>query len=254
MIRHGNRTNPKSKLMNRLSEICLALPEAAREVMGDHAAFSVRGKKFAYFLNDHHGDGIVSVCFKTEPGENEVLVASDPKRFYSPAYIGPRGWVGLRLDQGVSTGPRLRTSSPTATGWPLPSGSPRSSPNRRSEYSFLPLSATVQHRPRLFSAMHLRHPSNSTDVRQYPRLFVPLATHWLSNSSPPGSPYARFNDNDGERIGIADCAAGTTRVVWGLGLGALPRGRDHLRFVVGYPDLEKVEGVSQSFVRSTAVW
>jgi predicted DNA-binding protein (MmcQ/YjbR family) len=87
-------------MINRLSEICLALPEATRELMGDHAAFSVRGKKFAYFLNNHHGDGIVSVCFKTEPGENEVLLASDPKRFYSPAYIGPRGWVGLRLDQG----------------------------------------------------------------------------------------------------------------------------------------------------------
>ena len=68
--------------------------------MGDHAAFSVRTKKFAYFLNNHHGDGIVSVCFRTEAGENEILLASDSKRYYSPAYIGPRGWVGLRLDQG----------------------------------------------------------------------------------------------------------------------------------------------------------
>jgi predicted DNA-binding protein (MmcQ/YjbR family) len=87
-------------MLKRLSEICLALPEATRELMGDHASFSVRGKKFAYFLNSHHGDGIVSVCFRTEAGENEILLASDPKQYYSPAYIGPRGWVGLRLDQG----------------------------------------------------------------------------------------------------------------------------------------------------------
>ena len=32
-------------------------------------------------------------------GENKSL-ASDQTRFYSPAYIGPRGWVGLRLDIG----------------------------------------------------------------------------------------------------------------------------------------------------------
>jgi predicted DNA-binding protein (MmcQ/YjbR family) len=84
----------------RLTEICLALPEAKYEPLGDHASFSVRKKKFAYYLNSHHGDGIVSVCFKTERGQNEVLLASDQSRFYSPAYIGPRGWVGLRLDVG----------------------------------------------------------------------------------------------------------------------------------------------------------
>jgi len=84
----------------RLTEICLALPEATRECSGGHAAFAVRNKKFVYFLDDHHGDGIVSVCFRTVPGENEVLVSSDATRFYSPAYIGPRGWVGLRLDLG----------------------------------------------------------------------------------------------------------------------------------------------------------
>ncbi len=86
--------------LSRITEICLALPEAECEDIGDHSSFSVRKKKFAYYLNNHHGDGIVSVCFRTERGENEVLLASDQTRFYSPAYIGPRGWVGLRLDVG----------------------------------------------------------------------------------------------------------------------------------------------------------
>jgi predicted DNA-binding protein (MmcQ/YjbR family) len=93
------RSTAEDRRLTRLTEIGLALPEATRERMGDHASFSVRRKKFAYFLNDHHGDGIVSVCFRTEPDENEVLLDSDPSRFYSPAYIGPRGWVGLRLDR-----------------------------------------------------------------------------------------------------------------------------------------------------------
>lgn len=68
--------------------------------MGDHAGFKVRKKTFGYFLNNHHGDGIVAVCFKMAQGDNARLVALDPSRFYLPAYIGPKGWIGLRLDVG----------------------------------------------------------------------------------------------------------------------------------------------------------
>ena len=84
----------------RLTRICLALPEATRDYNGQHAAFVVRKKKFAYFLNDHHGDGIVAVTCRALPGDNVHLVAASPDKFYLPAYIGPRGWVALRLDRG----------------------------------------------------------------------------------------------------------------------------------------------------------
>jgi phosphoribosylglycinamide formyltransferase-1 len=65
---------------------------------GSHASFSVRGKKFAYFLDDHHGDGIVAVTCKAAPGVNRALIDADPERFYMPSYVGPRGWIALRLD------------------------------------------------------------------------------------------------------------------------------------------------------------
>ena len=84
----------------RFTRICLALPEASRELCGQHAGFAVRKRTFAYFLNDHHGDGIVGVAAKVLPGENHALVAAQPERFYLPAYIASRGWVGLRLDTG----------------------------------------------------------------------------------------------------------------------------------------------------------
>ena len=90
----------KDGRLARLMRICLALPEAIQEPAARHAAFLVRQHVFAYYLNDHHGDGIVSVCCKVLPGDNEVLVAAHPARFYMPAYIGPRGWVALRLDVG----------------------------------------------------------------------------------------------------------------------------------------------------------
>lgn len=92
-------SEPEARALERLSEICMALPEAERVIHSRHAQFSVRGKKFAYFLDDHHGDGILSVCCRAEPGENTALVASDPARFYLPAYIAHRGWVALRLDR-----------------------------------------------------------------------------------------------------------------------------------------------------------
>jgi predicted DNA-binding protein (MmcQ/YjbR family) len=39
-----------------------------------------------------------SMTFKAGPGVQEALVGSDPERFYVPAYVGAKGWVGARLD------------------------------------------------------------------------------------------------------------------------------------------------------------
>jgi len=84
----------------RLTRICLALPESVREYNGQHAGFLVKKRTFAYFLNDHHGDGMVAVTCKVLPGDNKALAAAQPARFYVPPYIGPKGWVALRLDAG----------------------------------------------------------------------------------------------------------------------------------------------------------
>ncbi len=84
----------------RVTAICRALPGAEHKDQGDHTIYRVRGKVFAYFLDDHHGDGIVSVCVKSQLGENVDRARLDPERFYLPAYIGPRGWFGMRLDRG----------------------------------------------------------------------------------------------------------------------------------------------------------
>ena len=92
------KTQTKDRRLARLMKICLALPEARQEPASRHATFLVRKEVFAYYLNDHHGDGIVSVCCKVLPGDNEALIAAQPAKFYMPAYIGPRGWVALRLD------------------------------------------------------------------------------------------------------------------------------------------------------------
>jgi predicted DNA-binding protein (MmcQ/YjbR family) len=84
----------------RLTKLSLALPEAKRELAGRHARFHVRDKTFAWYLDDHHGDGIVSVSCKMPLGENREVAALDPARFYLPQYMSHRGWIALRLDVG----------------------------------------------------------------------------------------------------------------------------------------------------------
>jgi phosphoribosylglycinamide formyltransferase-1 len=86
--------------LTRVTKIALALPETARCVHGSHAGFLVRKKTFADFLDNPHGDGIVAVTCKVMPGDNAALAAAQPARFYLPSYVGPRGWVALRLDVG----------------------------------------------------------------------------------------------------------------------------------------------------------
>jgi hypothetical protein len=87
-------------LMDRVTEIAVALPEVSRQVHGSHAQLLVRKKTFAYFLDDHHGDGIIGLTCKVLPGDNKALVEAQPLRFYLPAYLAARGWVALRLDVG----------------------------------------------------------------------------------------------------------------------------------------------------------
>lgn len=89
--------NPR---LTRLTKIARALPEIQRRIYGSHAQFLIRKKTFAYFLDNHHGDGIVAVTCKVLPGDNKALVEAQPRRFYLPAYLASKGWVALRLDRG----------------------------------------------------------------------------------------------------------------------------------------------------------
>jgi hypothetical protein len=93
-------TNPNVAMsaLERLEAICLSLPAAESERESRHATFRVKKKAFAYFLDNHHGDGVIAACLRGSKKDNAALVKKDPKRFFSPAYIGPRGWVGMRLD------------------------------------------------------------------------------------------------------------------------------------------------------------
>lgn len=44
------------------------------------------------------GEDRSSITFKAGPGVQEALVSGDPDRFFVPAYVGYKGWVGARLE------------------------------------------------------------------------------------------------------------------------------------------------------------
>jgi formyltetrahydrofolate-dependent phosphoribosylglycinamide formyltransferase len=88
-------------LLAHVRERAMAQPEAEETVSHGMACFGiVKGKKFAYFSADHHGDGRVALLVKISgPEEQAMLIEQDEDRYFRPAYFGD-GWIALRLDLG----------------------------------------------------------------------------------------------------------------------------------------------------------
>ncbi|WEK42623.1 MAG: MmcQ/YjbR family DNA-binding protein [Candidatus Sphingomonas colombiensis] len=88
-------------LLARVREIALALPASAeRPSHGAPGFYIEKGKFFAYFWHDHHGDGETVVIVKTSDREEQaMLIEMDPDFYFRPAYLGPSGWVAMRLNR-----------------------------------------------------------------------------------------------------------------------------------------------------------
>ena len=95
------RERSPAYLQSRVRELALALPETDEVTSHGMPCFGiVKGKKFAYFTEDHHGDGKVALLVKISGADEQAqLIELDEDRYYRPAYFGD-GWVGIRLDLG----------------------------------------------------------------------------------------------------------------------------------------------------------
>ncbi|MBA3878616.1 MAG: hypothetical protein C0500_02745 [Sphingobium sp.] len=91
--------DPESVLA-RVRAICLALPETAERLSHGSPGFHIaKGKFFAYFWHNHHGDGETVAIVKTSGlDEQAMLIEQDADFYYTPPYLGPSGWVAMRLD------------------------------------------------------------------------------------------------------------------------------------------------------------
>jgi formyltetrahydrofolate-dependent phosphoribosylglycinamide formyltransferase len=88
-------------LLNKVRAIALAQPQAEETLSHGMPCFGIaKGKKFAWFTRDHHGDGITALLVKTTaPEEQASLIEAEPDIYYRPAYFGD-DWIGIRLDRG----------------------------------------------------------------------------------------------------------------------------------------------------------
>jgi hypothetical protein len=98
MIRPAEREGT----LQRLREICLALPETSERLSHGAPTFFIREKRaFLMVLTDHHGDGRFAIWCAAADGMQAMLVEADPDKFFVPPYVGHRGWLGVRLDRGL---------------------------------------------------------------------------------------------------------------------------------------------------------
>lgn len=88
----------------QVRKLCLALPEAHEVEAWGEPTFRVKNKLFAMYADasSHHGGGRPGLWIKSTHINQDLLIRSDPARFFKPPYVGPSGWVGVYLDKRPS--------------------------------------------------------------------------------------------------------------------------------------------------------
>ena len=90
------------ELLERTRAICMALPEVTERLSHGSPTWFIRGKKtFVTYVDHHHGVDWIALWVAAAPGVQGQLVDEEPERFFVPPYVGPRGWIGVRLDVDV---------------------------------------------------------------------------------------------------------------------------------------------------------
>ena len=89
----------RAKQLARVRALVGKLDGVTEKLSHGSPAFFVGKKCFAYFLDDHHGDGRLALWCMAPPGAQGMLVESNPDHYFVPPYVGHQGWVGVRLDR-----------------------------------------------------------------------------------------------------------------------------------------------------------
>lgn len=83
-------------------EICLSFPETEEVESHGSPDFRVAGKTFATYSINHHGDSSIALWLRMPPGSQQYYVENEPDQYFVPAYVGPKGWLGVHLDRQLT--------------------------------------------------------------------------------------------------------------------------------------------------------
>jgi len=84
----------------RVRRICLAFPGAHEVEAWDTPTFRVKNKLFAMYVgtDSSHHPGVPALWIKSTPVNQEFLLQAKPRRHFKPPYVGPSGWIGVKLN------------------------------------------------------------------------------------------------------------------------------------------------------------
>jgi hypothetical protein len=81
--------------------ICQALPEVTERLSHGAPTWFVRGRSafVTVWANGHHDHDFPHLWCAGPAGAQQELTSAEPSRFFTPPYVGGRGWIGVRLDR-----------------------------------------------------------------------------------------------------------------------------------------------------------
>jgi hypothetical protein len=90
--------------LQKVRKIVAQWPETSDKLSHGAPTFWGGKKTFASIADNHHGDGRQALWIKSTRDAQDDLVAADPDVFFVPPYVGPSGWIGVRIDTGADWG------------------------------------------------------------------------------------------------------------------------------------------------------
>jgi len=88
--------DPRDKVI----EIVESFPDAvALPVASVHLSLEIRGMRFGWFMENHHGNHRIEINCKALPGVGEAMVEKNRAVYVIPKMVRNRGWgIGFWLD------------------------------------------------------------------------------------------------------------------------------------------------------------
>lgn len=91
-----------AETLEQSRKFLMTLPEVSERLSHGAPAFFAAKKCFVMYMNNHHDVGWCAFWCAANHEFQVAMVAQDAGVYFVPPYVGHRGWLGIRLDAGVS--------------------------------------------------------------------------------------------------------------------------------------------------------